>query len=66
MFPEFCLFSPLRYEMPQLRISFCDDQVEQRTIRQTSEIKFLNRMVEKHGLAEAPILVCGILCKFLL
>jgi len=31
--------------------------VEQRTIRQTSEIKFLNRMVEKHGLAEdlAPL-----------
>lgn len=26
--------------------------VEQRTIRQTSEIKFLNHLVEKHGLAE--------------
>lgn len=31
--------------------------VEQRTIRQTNEIKFLNRMIEKHGLAEdlAPL-----------
>ena len=36
-----------------------DAEVEQRTIRQTSEIKFLNHLVEKHGLAEALISCSG-------